>query len=117
MASPNAWGGGLLTLMPSCCVAAGVVALTGATSCPAAAPKGYPWGGTGAAPAAQTPLGASGKKPKGRGGLRGEALLPACDLLKMPFAASFKTESDQLRFANERPDGWGGGAGDGAGSR
>lgn len=29
----------------------------------------------------------------------------------MPFAESFKTESDQLKFANDRPDGWGGGVG------
>ena len=45
------------------------------------------------------------------GCLGGKTLLPAHGLLQMPFAESFKTESDQLRFANERPDGWGGGAG------
>lgn len=47
----------------------------------------------------------------GGGGLGGKTSLPAHDLLQMPFAESFKTESDQLRFANERPDGWGGGVG------
>lgn len=47
----------------------------------------------------------------GGGGLGGKTLLPARDLRQLPFAESFKTESDQLRFANERPDGRGGGAG------
>lgn len=47
----------------------------------------------------------------GEGSLGGKTLLPARDLWQMPFAESFKTESDQLRFANERPDGRGGGAG------
>lgn len=46
------------------------------------------------------------------GGLGGKTLPPVRDLLQMPFAESFKTESDQLRLANERPDGRGGGLGE-----
>lgn len=45
------------------------------------------------------------------GGSGWQNLLPARDLWQLPFTESFKTESDQLRFANERPDGQGGGVG------
>lgn len=45
------------------------------------------------------------------GSLGGKTLLPARDLQQLPFTESFKTEPDQLSFANERPDGQGGGAG------
>lgn len=72
-------------------------------------PAGTPWG----SPSSWTStLAGKTTSLEVEGGLGGKTLPPVRDLLQMPFAESFKTESDQLRLANERPDGRGGGVGE-----